>query len=609
MRISSFRLKNYKCFRDTGKISLSPGMNVILGRNDAGKSALVEAISFQAGSSPHRSLITLPTAHTPLDQTSIVSVTFETSSEDLRSCLNCQPDFTVPAPDRKGYEETAREFQEAVAKGGPFNTVWHNTNLVSADLESFGSSLTTVWRHFANTAYPMGLALADLGEIGGAIQDYGFRVAPQFRSRIYAFKAERLNVGDCGVAGSQELQSNASNLADVLNQLSSTNPSRYERLMCHIRTIFPHITQVTAAVMPNNMVRVAVWTVPVSTERAYLSIPLSASGTGIGQVLAMLYVVVTSDLPHVIAIDEPQSFLHPGAVRKLLEILRSYPQHQYIITTHSPVALPQNTTDAMFLIRRDETKQESLVERIDTRRTEDLRGFLAEVGARLSDVFGADSILWVEGKTEETCFPELIRQVANVPLQGAQLLGVISTDELAAKFANRVFDIYARLSGQTSLLPPAIAFIFDREGRSDIERADIDRKSGGLVRWLPRRMYENYLLEPEAIHAVLRSEDVHANECATLESVDRWMRDHGSDRRYFSAQQETEYRSPKWYIEVHGGKLLHDLFDHLTNARVEYDKVRHGLMLTQCLVQNPSTAIRDLAQTLAELVRASVTPP
>jgi len=51
-------------------------------------------------------------------------------------------------------------------------------------------------------------------------------------------------------------------------------------------------------------------------------VPLSESGTGVGQVLAILYVVFTSEYPRTIVIDEPQSFLHPGAVRKLFEARR-----------------------------------------------------------------------------------------------------------------------------------------------------------------------------------------------------------------------------------------------------------------------------------------------
>jgi len=310
-----------------------------------------------------------------------------------------------------------------------------------------------------------------------------------------------------------------------------------------------------------------------------------------------LYVVVTSDSPKVIIIDEPQSFLHPGALRKLLEILRGYSQHQYVITTHAPVVLTTTNSDRLFLVRREEYA--SRVVSIDPDSQDDLRAFLTEVGARLGDVFGADSILWVEGKTEETCFPELIRRMAETPLQGVQVLGVISTDELGAKLANRVYDIYTRLSGGTSLLPPAVAFVFDREGRTDAERADIDRKSGGLVHWLPLRMYENYLLEPLAISSILNGEDSGRPTPVTGDEVRAWLEHNGTNRKYFSASEEPSIPgSAEWRKRVHGARLLHDLFDDIAEHRLEHDKVRHGLMLTEFLIDHPTPELHDLAEML-----------
>ena len=44
--------------------------------------------------------------------------------------------------------------------------------------------------------------------------------------------------------------------------------------------------------------------------------------------------------------------------------------------------------------------------------------YLAEIGKRLSDVFGAENILWVEGQTEEQCYPLIITGVLNLSLIG-----------------------------------------------------------------------------------------------------------------------------------------------------------------------------------------------
>ena len=66
---------------------------------------------------------------------------------------------------------------------------------------------------------------------------------------------------------------------------------------------------------------------------------------------------------------------------------------------------------------------ESSVEVINVAETQQLRFFLSEIGARLSDVFGADHILWVEGRTEELCFPLILSRVAKQPLFGTAIFG------------------------------------------------------------------------------------------------------------------------------------------------------------------------------------------
>jgi AAA15 family ATPase/GTPase len=45
MYISRFQLLNYKSFRDSGVLEFQPGINIIVGANNSGKTALLEALS------------------------------------------------------------------------------------------------------------------------------------------------------------------------------------------------------------------------------------------------------------------------------------------------------------------------------------------------------------------------------------------------------------------------------------------------------------------------------------------------------------------------------------------------------------------------------------
>jgi hypothetical protein len=69
--------------------------------------------------------------------------------------------------------------------------------------------------------------------------------------------------------------------------------------------------------------------------------------------------------------------------------------------------------------------------------------------------------------------------------------------------ASLIWDVYKKLSGSNPLIPPAIAFVFDREGRTPKEIEDLSRDK---KRTLPpdlRRMYENYLVSPEALEVIM----------------------------------------------------------------------------------------------------------
>lgn len=313
----------------------------------------------------------------------------------------------------------------------------------------------------------------------------------------------------------------------------------------------------------------------------------------------MLYVAVTAEKPKVILIDEPQSFLHPGAVRKLFEILAAYSHHQYVITTHSPGGLNIGDATNMLMVKRG--VDQSNVIQLNPLIQKDVGFFLAEVGARLGDVFGADNVLWVEGKTEEICFPILLRDVAKKSLQGTQVLGLVNTGDMESGFADRVVDIYLRLTKGASVLPPAVAFILDTEGRTDVERNDISRRAKGLVRWLPRRMYENYLIDPEAISQLVNSEDGTRPELLTAAEVSAWLSEHASAKKYFLKHEKaSHYGSETWLSNVHGGRVLHDLFEELSNLRIRYDKVKHGEALTKSLSISPSESFIELATFISE---------
>ncbi len=596
MRFLTVQVLNYKSFRDSGEITLTTGFNVIVGKNDAGKSALLEALSLRAGNKPHRSLLTAPTPQSVLDPESVTKFSTEIECEEFSAALSTQQQFSIPWDGQGDGSHVFARFEASLQNANIYWGEWINGGFRSGFLKDFSEfDNLTYFGVVKNIGYPVQLKLKfEGGRTGGPDNTiYSRFIGQAFVDSIYTFRAERLNVGEHVARDISLLESNASNLAEVINNLMY-NPHRFERFLGHVKSVFPSIKLVTAPITNGtNTAKIMIWGVSRETERADLAVPLAESGTGVGQVLAMLYVVVTADTPKVIIIDEPQSFLHPGAARKLLEILRGYPQHQYIITTHAPTAIA--ATDAETLIRVSRVEHESVVENISTSNENALRLFLADIGASLSDVFGADSVLWVEGKTEELCFPVIIKKLNETPLLGRQILGVQSTADLEGKLASRVFEVYNRLTTSSTLLPPAIAFILDKEGKSPAEINDVNEKSKGQVRWLPRRMYENYLLHPASIARAINDDDPEREAHVTGAEIETWISENARNTKYFDRNVVIpEHPSDAWEETVHAANFLQDMFGALTEYRVSYEKVRHGLKLTEWLVKEPTDAISQL---------------
>ncbi|MGG6295283.1 AAA family ATPase [Leptolyngbya sp. AN02str] len=609
MYISKLQIYNYKSFYESEEVEFTPGFNIIVGQNNAGKTALVEALSLKFDNKPHRSFKTAPREESNLTSKSRVSITLGFGpKEALQILINHfslkqkqEISFTTIA-DGSAEIKTAKAYlllREVLESGGNLVCNFRDQKFINPVpyFQEYGLML-------GNTA-EMAIQLNELGNdlkyVGSRCldnhQNHGFILANFAQERIYTFRAERLNVGTCQLGRCTELMRDASNLPEVLSQLQS-NPARYREFIKNVQSVFPSIATITTPSIGSDKVQIKVWSHDPNDERPDLAVSLEESGTGIGQVLAMLYVVTTSKHPQAIVIDEPQSFLHPGAIKKLFEVLKKYSQHQFIITTHSPTALSVIRPSVLLLVRKDGF--ESHIDTLKTAEAAQVQDFLSEVGASFSDVFGADNILWVEGPTEVQCFTFIVEEILNESLKGTKILSVLQTGDFDGKHAKTVAQIYERLSGGGGLLPPAIGFIFDREGRSLKEREEIIKMSKGKFSFLQRKMYENYLLHPEAIAALLNQEDSSRETPVSAQEVNEFLEEHSQEAGLWKDKKRFDHLSQEWLENIDGAELLQLLFGSLTDFRVSYkdNKVRYGLILTEWLIQNKPSDLQEIADLL-----------
>jgi hypothetical protein len=504
MIIRSIRILNYKCFDDSGPIIFGERLNLIVGQNNSGKTALFDGFDLQRfADKPHRDLSRRQ--YEALNPTSSLEATIRFSGDELYTTLmagEAGPIMTLRAADPsaarrqlyKVFETDSIEFHLSFNR----NIGWVSSD--QSNLSDFQPASDGRQFRFASSADRTSWQVEQINSPSNFVASLG----QLFARSAYVFKAERLNVGQCPISPPTALATDASNLAACLQNLQS-NAHRFGRFVSVVQEILPSVKWVSAHVLNQTAAGISIWNADQSTERDDLRVGLEDCGTGIGQVLAIIYAVIEAQNKKILVIDEPNSFLHPSASRKLLDVLTRY-DHQYIISTHSPEMITRSNPDTLHVLKRDDRR--TTFERMGSIEVASLKDVLNEVGVHLSDLMGPDAIIWVEGSTEEKCFPLLFREARIELPRGASIVAVLHTGDFEAQGAKAklAFELYERLSHANALVPPALAFVFDREGRTEQELSDLEKRGSGRIKLLPRMMYENYLLDPEAIAQVLCEE-------------------------------------------------------------------------------------------------------
>ncbi|MBN3768996.1 AAA family ATPase [Burkholderia sp. Se-20378] len=586
-------------------------MNLLLGENNSGKSTVLQALSFDSiAYEPHLSLKTKPSPSSVIRTEQRVGIEVSIEKSEVWKYLGEQALLPIPSSDMIPSLDFPNFLREIDLLDIGFELIRKETNYQidffhAIQGQKFSASRVANQMIMAYRC-PPGESLQ-----GGAISNYGTSAIStlidtqwnSFKTNLYKFRAERLNVYRCPFGASTTLNPDASNLAECLNSMQSQQPDLFEEYVRYVNKIFPTVHRIQAVAVPNNqMLEIRTWLTPAASRRFDLSIPLSQAGTGVSQVLAILYVAMVSLEPIVIGIDEPNSFLHPKAVRSLLQILNTLTiRHQYIITTHSPEVIRSSDPESIAVVLNNGGT--SLVQKLDPSNIEHIKEGLANIGARLSDVYGADEILWVEGETEELTFPKIALHVANLKMVGVAVLKVNATGDFDGGRRVRprmVFDTYKNLSNAGSLIPPAIGFIFDKEERNQRDIDDLIKESGRSVIFLDRRCYENYLLHPDAISSTLSSS---IGVPIDTDNVKKWIIDNGNAQKYIDpaasiSEQEHPWESLDWLQRVNAPKLLRDIFASIPEQPEEYRKTTHSVALTDWLLANAPDQLTPIADLL-----------
>lgn len=599
MFVSSLRVSNYKSYADSGVVALGPEFNVIVGPNNAGKTAFIQGLRTSKNPKiPHRDLTLRREAVSDPECRFELAVTL-TADEAFDEFMAQAGDLWIPVP-LEGSDQPEILADEILRRSGVTVTTTFIPN--GQKTPKYPSHRRFVHpENVRQRAFKIVPSADKQTYTVSAIQNTGNDSLTSISSaiaarKIFVFEAERLRIASTSLSSAPQLATDAANLPRALFELQLQDDA-WNEFNGHVNRILPSVKRVAvAAPHGETNIEVRLWPVSPQTRRDDLVVSLSDSGTGVGQVLAILCAAMTSTKA-CIAIDEPGNFLHPGAVKALIGILKQF-DHQYVITTHSLDALISANPNSVLVV--DWSDCVSTIREANVRNVDEHKRLLESIGVSLADLFGMEAVLWVEGDTEELCVPIVLQAIYGYMPSTTVIVRVRSVDEVVSKkrVDDLVWDTYKRLSTAGGLVPLRARFLFDREQRqqSTIER--FEKESAGAIKFLPRRTYENYLLDPCLLAAELNEEAARLGIDKTFSSLQIEGLLAENSARLFPKLPKADGRDEDWLRNVDAPTLLNNVFREALN--LEYEKKRHSPALTRRLVVAGGPDCEELKNVIAE---------
>ena len=199
-------------------------------------------------------------------------------------------------------------------------------------------------------------------------------------------------------------------------------------------------------------------------EEGDLTIPLGMTGEGSQATIRLIDRIVRGST--VMAIEEPETHLHPGLVKRVGQLLTSTwaEDRQFFVCTHSPFLIEQSSLDSFYVVKKEGDRTEVS----PMRNNEGLRNLLFDMGLRPSDVLFSDAILLVEGPSDATFFNIVSNKVdASLAERNVRILQMGGDSR-----GRRKIELWAE-AGKEAGLP--LYIILDKGAANEAERAIEER--------------------------------------------------------------------------------------------------------------------------------------
>lgn len=385
MKLRSIQVQNYRSISDTNRLPLEDGLTVILGPNNEGKSNLLRAIVL--------AMECLRSVRMPLSPGlrseegiyfRLIRNSYEWENDFPQKLQEKQPDgHTILTLEFDLSDEERKQFKKAC--GSAIN----DSLPIEIRVNARGAQFKVKKPGRGAKTYE-----AKSREIARFVSNtFDFQYIPAIRPSQLS-----LDVVASLMERELSLLSENQKYKTALKTIEDIQRPVFEQLEADVQTYLKQLLPSVKAVKIRSST--------VDGYRGRMRLPqfvvddgtatdLEAKGDGIKSLVAISLMRASKtgggigDL--VVAIEEPESHLHPGAVRQLALVLQEMAnEHQVIITTHSPLLVARNRMEANIIVSRSKATPATSIKSVRE-----------SLGVQVEDNLStAEYVILVEGPTD-----------------------------------------------------------------------------------------------------------------------------------------------------------------------------------------------------------------
>lgn len=506
MYIKSVSIENFRCYGNKVTFEFNPSLNVLIGENDCGKTAVVDAIRYALGTTDQRwtKIEVSDFYQEDLTKTIAVSIVFGSlNDEEAASFL----EFLTTVKNKSGKLEYILCFNWKVK---------YDSNMVpgrmipsyTTGLHENQSQLPAEARELLRVTYlqPLRDAYSQmragkgsrLAQIISSLPDVNKtgkkREELQDLSELDQLKLTAIyDLANDLLAGNNDIKKVNENIEQIIN----------DQMMIGNDKVTTEISAVgsSASITEEAKLRMLLQKLDLNVK-SVAGVSFGSAGLGTSNLLSMACEMLLNQQTSAstfMLVEEPEAHVHAQRQLKLIQSIQEEAEpginnHQIIITTHSPLLASVVKLENLILIQN--RKPYSLKRGLTRLKPDDYRYLEAYLDATKANLFFARGVLIVEGPGEMLLLPSLARIMRlDLTSNGVSIVNVNSTG--LRRFA-RIF----QRADDKDIIDVPVACITDRDVMPDCAPGIcINNKYSDKAQW-PEKSTRRWRAEADLIEGI-----------------------------------------------------------------------------------------------------------